>query len=303
MGELLTRLSGDRLEATLLWTLTDWEKRYGEVSLYEGIVLSLSPERCYLVEAEPVASLVKRVLAPGVFFLSAKGPGTPPPLDMEAAVEALRKAGVDIVARYGNNAFWPEDPPDNSSPTQARPGDESPVRGSPFSAGFPSRRRSLELEGKGKPVKVSPAEAESLKEQFHTTLDGLGLSKAERDELSSRIERRLVLSGTQLSGASVRYEKLEARGLDYVGKALIAKQALATGSLVEVNWSGGGTGRIFGIPVAIEKQGQESVLVLEPSASRPETPGAAAGASRERLHIPLGKISLLRRIKKSIFEA
>jgi hypothetical protein len=159
-------------------------------------------------------------------------------------------------------------------------------------------------------VKISPEDGEALKEQFRAALDKLKLPRAEGDELSARIERRLVLSESQLSGVSVRYEKLEARGLDYVGKAMIAKQAIASGSLVEVNWSGGSAGRIFGIPVALEKQKLESVLVLEPS-PRTEDPPSPGGQGENDggntgdnlLHIPLGKISLLRRIKKSIFES
>jgi hypothetical protein len=302
MEKLLVRLSGNRLEETLLWNLRDWEKRYGEVSLYEGIVLSLSPERCYLAEAEPVASLVRRALAPGIFLLSGRGEGQ----GIEAAAKALRKLGVDIIAQYGS---------------PLRPAEAGGASASWHSSAFPPVRS---LAGAGKAVghdgyaghdehegpqgkdwrKTSPEDAEALKEQFRTALDRLGLPKAERDELSARIDRRLVLSESQLSGISVRYGKLEARGLDYVGKAMIAKQAIASRSLVELIWSGGAS-RIFGIPVALEKQKLESVLILEPS-SRAEDPLSPGGGGENTgdnlLHIPLGKISLLRRIKKSIFE-
>jgi hypothetical protein len=115
----------------------------------------------------------------------------------------------------------------------------------------------------------------------------------ERDELEARIERRLVLRESQLAGAVIRYEKLEARGLDYVGKASVARQAIALKSAVEAWWTGpeGKTERILGVPAALEKQGGESVLALSP------LPGG-----QELLRLPLGKISLLRRIKQSIFE-
>jgi hypothetical protein len=119
-------------------------------------------------------------------------------------------------------------------------------------------------------------------------------SKAEMDELAARIDRRLVLCESQLRDASVRYEKLEARGLDYVGKAMIAKQAIASQSPVELIRPGKKGERIFGIPRALEKEGGESVLVISP-----QNGGETGG---EFLRIPLGKISLLRRIKKSIFE-
>jgi hypothetical protein len=298
MEKLLVRLSGNRLEETLPWNLKDWEKRYGEVSLCEGIVLSLSPERCYLAEAEPVASLVRRVLAPGVFLLSA---GEALGQGIDTAAKALRKLGVDIIAQYG------------APPRPAETGD-SPLRPASWhSSAFPpvpSLAAAAKPAGEARPVKISPEEAGALKEQFRAVLDGLNLPKAERDELSARIDRRLILSESQLSGVSLRYEKLEARGLDYAGKALIARQAIASRSLVELRWSGDSAGGIFGIPVALEKRKLESVLVLEPS-SPAELPsgveGENTGGNGNRgdnlLHIPLGKISLLRRIKKSIFES
>jgi hypothetical protein len=48
--------------------------------------------------------------------------------------------------------------------------------------------------------------------------------------------------------------------------------------------------RIFGIPKALKKKDNDMILEIAPSDSGSE------------IHIPLGKISLLRRIKKSIFE-
>ena len=122
------------------------------------------------------------------------------------------------------------------------------------------------------------------------------LSREERAELAARINRKLVLNESQLKEAVVRYEKLEARGLDYVGKAMIAKQAISLQSLVELTGPGKGGERIFGIPKTLEKDGGENILVLSLLAD-------SGGKSGELLRIPLGKISLLRRIKKSIFES
>jgi hypothetical protein len=124
------------------------------------------------------------------------------------------------------------------------------------------------------------------------------------------VERRLVLTETQLSSASVRGEKLEARDLDYVGKASIARYAISSRSLVEVVWStadSAGEQRILGIPLALEKSGGESILVIGDSRDQEdvEMPRGAGDTMRipgDTIRIPLGKISLLRRIKKSMFE-
>lgn len=285
MEDLLNRLSGNRVSELLIWTLKDWAQRYAEVSLYEGIVLSLSADRRYLAEAEPIASLITRTIAPGIYLLSAP--------ETREAEEALRKAGVDIFAQYKQQPRREDAAADRHS---AYPSPASFSRYYRHGLGQvqfppPSSRRDA-------PDPAINAKRDSLKEQFRLALDRMKLPRPERDELAARIERRLVLSESQLSGASLRYEKLEARGLDYVGKASIAKQAIASKSLVEVKWpTVDGMQQTFGIPLALEKSEGESVLVINPveAADQDHT------SPREPLRLPLGKISLLRRIKKSIF--
>jgi hypothetical protein len=333
----LRRLSGGRINETLAWTLGDWEKRYGEVALHRGVVLTLEESRRYLAGAEPVRSLVWKVLAPGVYLLD--GAGT------EEAAEALRQAGVDIVARYDTappfsagvppagqgNGLPPEGGHGNFFPAAdaALPGGESRaagMSGAEISAGGRSagRREDPPEEGPEFSPEDTAAGAarrerrEMLMEKLRGRLAATPLDRAERDELSARVKRRLVLSESQLEGASVRYEKREARFLDYVGKAAIAKQAIASKSLLEVHWSHPEKGPMetTGVPRALEKSGGESILVISPGPA-PDT-GNTAPVSRnapgksgtpeeslripgECLRIPLGKISLIRRIKKSIF--
>jgi hypothetical protein len=275
--DLLNRLSAGRMDANLGWTLKDWESRYSSVSLHEGVVLTLAEDRRYLAEAGPVASLIKKTLAPGVYLL---GGG----LKAEAVL-ALKKSGVDIVAC-----------PELRDPAPRREIlFRLPSRVFPPLGGGMSPADFVKSAGKSLPDSQSrPDASDSIKERFRRRLKELRLSGGEHEELSARIERRLVLSEAQLEGASVHYEKLEARGLDYVGKAAIAKQAIAAGAMVEVSWPnpGGGTNTAAGIPSALEKKQGESVLVIKPV----EQDGVKA-----ELRLPLGKISLLRQIKQSIF--
>jgi hypothetical protein len=282
MAELLKRLSQNRVSESLIWSLKEWEKRYGEVCLRQGLILTLTEERRYLADAEPVAALIRETLAPGVYLLS--GPG------LEAAAEALRKAGVDIFSRSPGNS--------GESRGGFRAG------GSEFSGAFSPLKRADPVSGPEAAGVVSGlapgAESAALKERFRGLLEKMPLGREEREELASRIDRRLVLNDSQLTGASVRYEKLEARMLDYVGKAAIAKQAISSKSPVEVTWSHPQEGivEVVGIPSALEKTAGESILVLNPLSPQKE---GAARSSGDSLRIPLGKISLLRRIKKSIF--
>ena len=283
MLELLSRLSGNRIDANLSWTLKDWETRHAGVSLNQGIILTLAEDLHYLAKTKPVAAIIQSTLAPGVYLLSSK--------ERSEAAAALKKAGVDIVA-------------------QPLSGSAGKQQFSSFSGGF-YRQHFPNLGGSTfresvlpvlaqadtaitkKPLEAAQS-ADSIREKFRIALDKMKLGKAEHEELTARIERRLVLSDAQLKGVSMRYEKLEARGLDYAGKSIIAKQAVDFGSMLDVSWSGPGgvTNRIIAKPQALEKKGTENFLILKNS----DDP------TGDTIRIALGKISLLRRIKQSIFE-
>jgi hypothetical protein len=269
MLELLNRLTGGRIDGNLSWTLKDWETRYFGVTLHQGIVMILAPERRYLAEA--MAPMIARILAPGVYLLSAA--------EKSEAVRWLEKSGVDIIAQ----------------PSLRNREMRNESRISPYPPP-PEFGRVLDFP-RGKSCPPDPEKAEQYREHFRLILGKMQLSRAERDELSARIERRLVLTESQLASVSLRYEKLEARGLDYVGKTAIAKQAIASKLLIEIFWTGRqGEERILGVPEALEKNGGETLLVIRP-AGVPPADRTEAGT----LRIPIGKISLLRRIKQSIF--
>jgi hypothetical protein len=271
--EVLQRLSHNRIDENLVFALHDWEKRYKEISLHQGLVLCLSPERHYLADTKPLSGYIKEILAPGVYLLSEN--------TEERIINALKKAGITIFAdktknqtqdyvqenieAYGIRNFYPN------------------INGIPGVSFFEEK---TETDG----ASVNGVSASVLIENFHSILNKMDPGAEQFDELTARINRRMVLCESQLKHAHVRYEKLEARGLDYAGKVLITKQAIALQSPLEIFWQGRQK-HIFGIPKAIEKSEGENVLVIDPVNDKDNA-----------LRIPLGKISLLRRIKKSIFE-
>jgi hypothetical protein len=265
---LLDRLSGNQVEQNLRWTVKDWETRYAGVSLFQGLALVLSEERRYLADAEPVASLIGRTLAPGVYLLSGE--------DRAAALHSLRRAGIDIVAQPSQTPGAGHD--DRSSPYP------------PLSPGLPDDAPDSGTMQAGS-LSPDPRGGERYKERFRGALSKLSLDKGDREELAARIERRLILSESQLAAAPMRHEKLEARGLDYVGKTSLAKQAIASKQLIEIVWSGrqGEENRAIGLPNALQKSGGETLLVLKPV------------PSGDPISLPLGKIGLLRRVKQSLF--
>jgi hypothetical protein len=267
--EMLKQLSGGKVDDALIWNLKDWEKQYGEVALKKGVVLSLSEARRYLTETMPLAKMIVETLAPGVYLLNEDA--------IDEAEIALRSAGIDIIAHskekketsFSSGNYFPS--PLSSSP------DLQIVKQDAVSKTFNNSEAA--------------ERASALTGGFRAILEKMPMSETEKAELSARIDRRLVLCEAQLKDASIRYEKLEARHMDYAGKQNIAKQAIVQQSPVEIVWPGGGSGEsIFGVPRALEKE--EGGLILT----------VVSGDDDNVMRIPLAKISLLRRIKKSIFE-
>jgi hypothetical protein len=269
--ELLRRLSNNRVDENLLFTLGDWEKRYNEVTLRRGLVMTLSPEQRHLAETRPLASLITETLAPGIYLMSE--------LEEEKAVDALHRAGAAIIARRGECRA-------RVSGEAEYPGGSPGIFFQPLSDAKPHTAPKYRV------ARETVSSASALAGQFHAILKQSPHGKEERDELTARIDRRLVLCESQLKDAVIRYEKLEARGLDYVGKAMIAKQAISMQTPVEVIWPGKNKQqeRLFGIPKALEKSESESILIIDPL------------DDKDIIRLSLGKISSLRRIKKSIFE-
>jgi hypothetical protein len=273
ISERLKTFSGGRIDESLVWMIREWEKRFSEVILHEGLVLYLGKERQYLAESESLKPYLQKAITENVFIIN--------PLYRNTVESILTKAGVDIIGRahmqphVGRIMGFPNKQSD----------DFPPLSGTSASP--------LLLGGKQKPSRNTAAQTVDYRETFRTMLDSLDAEENEKQELLTRIDSGLIFSAEQLKKLSFPgtfpYEKIEAHGLDYAGKCLIAKHAYSTQSLVEIVWNAAsGEERITGIIARIGKYKSGEILHI---------------LNREQeQRIPLGKVSTIRRIKQSIFE-
>ncbi|AEJ20645.1 hypothetical protein Spica_2542 [Gracilinema caldarium DSM 7334] len=322
LKNLLETLSTKPIPQSLVWSLDEWEHRYHAAALYKGMILVLESERRYIVEIDSVKDLIDRELAPGVYLLR--------DADESLLSEVLEKAGLDTLARPAPSRTGPSrqatSPSDETSALHVGSGtpqanhafsnpQASPAfaRMNPF-ARSSGRSRFEEEDPRSslfaRTIAPAPASrtdtasladpaseadmtafAKKLLEDLHSKLEAKPLTKEQKNELSARIDRRLILDESQLVAAAVRYEKLEARGLDYVGKVRLVEQALSQRALIELFWRGpkGEANRAIIRPLALEKSGTELMLRSE---YYPEG---------EVFNLSIGKISLVRRLKRSIF--
>jgi hypothetical protein len=272
----LETLSGDcgHIDETLVWTVNEWEKRFGEVILHEGLVLCLGKERQYLAETAGLKPYLKKMIAENVYIIDPK---------CRDAVEAvLTKSGVDIIGRAH---VPPAEADDRKDDATRRTVFFPALSGTAFSPCF--------FAGEHKPGKTVSAQVLDHRQTFRTMLASLGAADNEKRELLARIERGLIFSADQLKKLSFPgtfpYEKIEAHGMDYTGKLLIAKSALANRSPVEIGWhTEDGEKKMLCAITDIEKNPSGDILFVT--------------ASQRKQQIPLGKVSVIRRIKQSIFE-
>jgi len=209
--------------------------------------------------------MIQETAAPGVYILNTK--------DKEAALRALRKAGVEIVRT-----------PSVLPPLWERPQAKS------FLQGLDSHSENGEEAEAG--AASSYENTDERKAAFRRVLGEREklFTKNEHDELAARIERRLIVANGQLTINQMHLEKLEARGLDFSGKSNVVRTAMAKNSLLEITINLDGEMKtIIGTPRSIERRDSEQILVF-------------SGVDGENIRVSLGKISVARRIKNSVFE-
>ncbi|MDR0323197.1 MAG: helicase-associated domain-containing protein, partial [Treponema sp.] len=186
--DLLNRLSGGRVEDAIVWNLKEWERRHSEVLLCKGVVLTLSEDRKFAAETMPLAGMILKTLAPGVYLLNENA--------AEEAAAALQNAGVDIIAR--------------TMPSKAAFSSSH----SYFSAPAGDHFIRQELKQAENFYTIPEKQKLELTENFHAMLEKMQMDKTARAELSARIDRRLILCEAQLKDPDVRFEKLEAKLMD-----------------------------------------------------------------------------------------
>jgi hypothetical protein len=274
-------MSGIGLPQSFAFSLSAWEEEYRSLRLYRGFTLVADERQRSVIERSAVlGKIVAEALAPGVYFLSAA--------TAEEAAAALAAVGLE-------------------APPLAEPAWPSGASAFPRSAGG----RPLASDGSGPTARVridalrdlvglrAPAveagprlDPEPRLAELRACLESSPRRDDERRELADRIERRLVLTERQIAQSDPRHERLEAGGLDYLGKVRVVERALrASGDRLEVLYRLPGAEPVRALlrPVRLDKN--EKGLVLEA-----EDLGTGGPA-----RVPLGAVSTVRRLRASLF--
>jgi hypothetical protein len=280
IAALLSERSSQPVPQSVLFSISDWFRSYSAVSLYHGFVLKVDEGRRALFENDArLSSLIRSTLAPGVYLLASVSP--------EEIQSAFVAAGFDSAPAVSIPASGRESVPlpDLRIPPRAA----SPAPGASDTIDSSSPRVAAPRH----PVSsahAAPDAFELRQASLYAALDSLALPPDLDDALRSRIDRRIVIVPSQLDPGSVRVEKIEARGMDFLGKVRIAEYAIVAGSLLEIGLDEkDGNREILGRPLSCEKRTGDVILkiAVEPSGNVEQ--------------VSLGRAVLVRRIRGSIF--
>jgi hypothetical protein len=271
IADKLTELADGHLPQNVAISLRSWEEEFESIRLYRGVVLQVVEGRRYAVEHSPaIGALIVRELAPGTYLVDEA--------DVAALQEGLRAAGVELVPELP-----PADPTGLVAWQETGPSDDAGERIARIA------RLVSESVGHSPPQLDTSRE---LQDNLATALAERSLPAEQRQELATRIQRKLILSERQLRSGALKTEKTEAKGLDYAGKVRMIEQSLSSGGFLEIieRTADGTPRRRLMEPTSLRKEGTE--LILEGQ----ELP------NRVNVELPVSKLVLVRRLRAALFK-
>ncbi len=259
--EQLMQYSSFPVPQTIQVSLDDWNNSYASASLYRGYILKVSKENIVKTRNDRVLSqYIVEEIAEGIFLLNFSND------DESRAV--MEKSGLDFVGKIHET----ETKSDVLSFMRLRKNTSSLMEDSYCISDSPYKL-------------CSSIEQNKIVDELKNQVLQMDIPLEQKEGLLDRVERRIVVNPEQLRGSSVRFECLEAGGMDYQGKVRIIEDAIQSKILLEIHIEDEDT--FVGMPVMLTKHENDADVELsfEDDSSRIVT---------------VGKISYLKKIKKPL---
>ena len=229
---LLLSFSAYELPQNIKVSIEEWFKAYNSATLYQGFVLQVSEEKEKLIEQNRrLSEHIRKKLASGVFLMDFSS--------KDDAFNILKRNNFEFVGKID------ADKKEN------------------FILPYPilHENNSLFALDEITAEKDQTDKQEEYLQSLKVIVEGQRLEKEVKNELLSRIDRKMITSEKQLSPGCVRLEKLEAGSMDYFGKVHVIEHSIETKAMLEIEISGE---TISGTPLQLDKKGRgtEAVLTL-----------------------------------------
>ena len=259
--ETLLKYSSYSIPQNIHVSLEDWNSSYSSAALYYGYVLKVSKENILKTRNDRILSpFITAELAEGIFLLN---------FSSEEELRAvMSKSSLDFVGKIHSTLKAPQVLPF--------------IRLKKSRLSFMDENDSIS----DAPYRLSSTiEQTKFIEELKERVLNMDIPLDQKEGLLDRVEKRIIVNPEQLRGSSVRFECLEASGMDYQGKIRIIEEAIQTRSLLEMRTENDGI--LTGMPVALIKQENDADVEMT----------FEDGRSR---HVTVGKVSYLKKIRKTL---
>ncbi len=272
---LLSQLSQNEIPHNLTQTIIHWKQEYDSLQIYSGIIVSASEQRSRIIEKHPGLKehIIKR-FGPGLYLFD------PDTEDRWRAI--LSTSGFDALPQTKSAVSSLTDLPVESS--------TAPDISSYTLLSFSHQTKTCFFSS----VTDDHQDPEQLDfiHSLKNKLTSMQLTHTELEEMEARIDKRLILSETQLVTTYLHPTVFEAKGFDYQGKLNLCKQAIASKTdLLELH--------IRSLP------DREDVLLIRPKhISKEGNNHILTGFTipeHQEFSKSLRKIFLLRKMKNSLY--
>lgn len=254
---LLKKYSPYAIPQNLEISVEDWSRSYSSATIYKGYILQVSPENAAVIENNPaISQFISARLASGIYLLSVEND--------EQAARVIEKSGLDFIGKIKSpersyeSVGFPEFPP-------------------------PQKSSRFDTDEQAKPA--SDRERAVHFETMLAELEKLNLPAEKKEGLEERIRHKIILSPVQLRADSVKYERIEAGGMDFSGKVHIVEGSISCDSMVELQFD---NSVIVGLPISVTRTGTDATVLMEVMPERIEKV------------LSIGQAKFVRRIRGSV---
>ena len=254
--KLLEDKSGSRLPQNILFSFKSWEEECRGISVYRGCVIKVDGRFSNLLDNNSIfMDYVKEKLSEGLYLVpEEKFP------DAMKVVESVSGQSLSMILS----------PEKKSSDIFIQTRQEKNFR---------------RLQDYEKPA--ARIKKHDISEKFLEKIETLDITEEQKEILADRVNRKLILSEKQLDGGNVRYELMEARGIDYNRKVRLCQHVMETGgAFLELTLGNNET--ILMKPVQLKKSGNDMIVTGD------EIPDGSP------VQVQLRKVRYMRKVRTSL---
>lgn len=242
---LLDEAVGGGLPQNIKASIAEWYIQCTAVGLYRGFVLTVAEDKRELFRQNAeLQGIIYKELAEGVYLIKQ--------MELEAVKTIIKSAGLGVTFynnmgsnRYGAAALLSVEqrPSVFERFNSAATGAQRPHPGSRFKRDKSYREHIRALEA---------------------IVDAMPAAQYEKRLLKEKIAKKLIVTQEQLRGKPTESDVREVSGLDFLGKIHLAETVITERSFLEVSVDEPAGRRVItGIPIAIEKAGDDAMLQMQ----------------------------------------